>query len=69
MNSLLKVLVSIGMILGFVIFFGMIVIKSKSSESTTPMLFAAIFFFGLVAGLKAVWKKKKASHTSIDKKN
>lgn len=69
MSYLSKLLVTIGMVVGFIIFFGFIVIQTKSSGSATPMAFAAIFFFGLVAGLKAVWKKKDtAQNQHLDKR-
>ncbi len=69
MSYLSKLLVSIGMVIGFILFFGFIVIQTKTSGSATPMAFAAIFFFGLVAGLKAVWKKKETTQNHhLDKR-
>ncbi len=59
MSNLSKFLVTIGIIIGFFFLFGVIVIQSKQSGSSTPMVFGAILFFGLVAGIRAVWKKKK----------
>ncbi len=70
MSNLSKFLVTIGMIIGFFFLFGVIVIQSKQSGSSTPMIFGAILFFGLVAGIKAVWKKPKKENDNhhLDKR-
>jgi hypothetical protein len=68
MSYLSKLLVSIGMIFGFIIFLGVVLILTKSSGRGTFLAISAIFFFGLVAGLKAVWKKKETTQNQhLDK--
>lgn len=59
MSYFSKWLVSIGMIIGFGLFFGFMVIEIKSSGIAIPMTYAAIVFIVLVVNLKAVWKKKE----------
>lgn len=59
MSNLSKFLVTIGMIIGFFLIFGAIVIQKEQTGNSAYMAIAAIVFFGLVAGLRAVWKTKK----------
>ena len=70
MSSLSKFLVTVGMIVGFFFLFGVIVIQKEQSGNAGYMAFAAIIFFGLVAGIKAVWKKPKEENDNhhLDKR-
>lgn len=70
MSSLAKFLLTVIMIIGFFLIFGAIVIQKEQSGNAGYMAFAAIIFFGLVAGIKAVWKKPKAENDShhLDKR-
>jgi len=73
MKLITKVLVSIGIFIGFFFLFGIVVFMQKSNGNSTPGIFGLILAFGLFAGLKAVWKKpkeveEKDSH-QLDKKS
>lgn len=59
MSGLAKFLVTVIMIIGFFIIFGAIVIQKEKSGNAGFMAIGAIIFFGLIAGIKAVWKKPK----------
>lgn len=59
MNILSKLLVTIAMIIGFILLFGIIVIQIQKTDNSLLMAIPVIAFFGLVAGIKAIWKKKK----------
>ena len=50
-----KVIVTIGIIIGFIFLFGVIVASNKGSG--TPGLLGLILFAGMIAGIRAVWKK------------
>ena len=70
MGSLSKVIVTIIMIIGFFLIFGAIIIQKEQTGNSGYIAIAAIVFFGLVAGIKAVWKKKKDSDNhNLDKRN
>lgn len=62
-----KVIVTIGIFIGFFSLFGVIVLANKGSG--TPGLLGLILFAGLIAGLRAVWKKPaiKNEITETDK--
>lgn len=52
-----KVLVTIGIIIGFLFIFGLLTASQKGSENSTPGIFGIILMFGVIAGIRAVWKK------------
>ena len=52
-----KVLVTIGIIIGFIFLFGVLTASRKSGGSATPGIFGLILFGGMIAGIRAVWKK------------
>lgn len=62
-----KVIVTIGILIGFFFLFGVIVFANKGSG--TPGLLGLILFAGLIAGLRAVWKKPATKNeiTETDK--
>lgn len=70
MSSLAKFLVTVGMIVGFFFLFGVIVVMKEQSGSSIPLFFGVILFFGLFAGIKAVWKKPKEENDNhhLDKR-
>lgn len=57
MKSSSKILVTIGIIIGFLFLFGLVTASNKSSGHSTPGILGLILGFGLIAGLRAVWKK------------
>lgn len=59
MSNISKVLVTIGIIVGFLFFFGLLTASRSSEGNRTPGIFGIILFVGLIAGIKAVWKKEK----------
>ncbi len=59
MSNTSKVLVTIGIIIGFLFFFGLLTASRNSNGDKTPGIFGMILFVGMIAGIKAVWKKEK----------
>ena len=57
-----KIIVTIGIIIGFIFLFGIITYNSKSNGSSSPGIFGIILAIGLIAGIKAVWKKPSNDH-------
>jgi len=62
-----KVIVTIGIIIGFIFLFGVIVASNKGGG--TPGFLGLILFAGMVAGIRAVWKKPSPKNeiTETDK--
>lgn len=62
-----KIIVTIGILVAFFTLFGIIVFVNK--DGGTPGLLGLILFAGLIAGLRAVWKKSEVKNeiTEIDK--
>jgi F0F1-type ATP synthase assembly protein I len=60
-----KVIVTIGILIGFFFLFGIIVYANKGSG--TPGILGLILFMGLIAGLRAVWKKQTDKNEETDK--
>ena len=54
MSSGAKILVTVGIIIGFFLIFGLIV---ASNGGGRPGMFGIILAFGAIAGIRAVWKK------------
>lgn len=52
-----KVLVTIGIIIGFLFFFGLLTASRKGSGNSTPGILGIILFGGMIAGIRAIWKK------------
>lgn len=52
-----KVLVTIGIIIGFLFIFGLLTASRKGSGNSTPGILGIILMFGMIAGIRAVWKK------------
>lgn len=57
MSTVAKVVVTIGALVGFLFLFGVIVGLNKQSGNSTPGIWGIILLFGLIAGLRAIWKK------------
>lgn len=57
MSTLSKILVTIGIIIGFLLFFGILTAGRNNSGHSTPGILGIVLMVGLIAGLKAVWKK------------
>ncbi|NQY30390.1 MAG: hypothetical protein HRT69_13065 [Flavobacteriaceae bacterium] len=57
MSTGAKVLVTIGIIIGFIFLLGVLTASRKSGGSSTPGIFDLILFGGMIAGIRAVWKK------------
>lgn len=70
MSNTSKVLVTIGIIIGFLFFFGLLTASRTSGGNSTPGIFGIILFVGMIAGIKAVWKKEKDNDDNhqLDKK-
>ena len=70
MSNTSKVLVTIGIIIAFLFFFGLLTAARGSGGSKTPGIFGIILFVGMFAGIKAVWKKEKNNDDNhqLDKK-
>ena len=70
MSYISKILVTIGIIIGFLIFFGLLTASRSSDGNSTPGIFGIILFVGMIAGIKAVWKKVKENDDNhqLDKK-
>jgi hypothetical protein len=59
MSTAAKVLVTIGILIGFFFIFGALTYSRKSSGNATPGILGLILFGGVIAGIRAVWKKPK----------
>lgn len=57
MSNVSKILVTIGIVIGFLFFFGLLTASRSSGGNSTPGIFGIILFVGMIAGIKAVWKK------------
>ena len=68
-----KVLVTIGIIFGFLFIFGLLTASRNGSGNSTPGILGIILMFGLIAGIRAVWKKptddKDSDNHQLDKTN
>lgn len=62
-----KIIVTIGILIIFFFLFGIIVYANQ--DGGTPGLLGLILFAGLIAGLRAVWKKNESKNeiTKTDK--
>lgn len=67
LKNMSKIIVTIGILIAFFFLFGIIVFVNK--DGGTPGLLGLILFAGLIAGLRAVWKKpeSKSEITKTDK--
>lgn len=54
MSSTSRVLVTIGIIIGFIFIFGLLV---AGNSGKSPGFLGVILFFGMAAGIRAIWKK------------
>jgi len=70
MSNTSKVLVTIGIIIAFLFFFGLLTASRSSSGNSTPGVIGMILLVGMIAGIKAVWKKEKDNddYHQLDKK-
>jgi len=66
MSKLSKILVIAGMIFIFILIFAFLVNSRNSSGHSTPGIFGIILGFGLIAGIRAVWK---SNGTESEKNN
>ncbi len=57
MSNFSKVLVTIGAVIGFFFIFGIIIASQKGNGGSSPGIFGLILFGGLIAGIRAIWKK------------
>lgn len=72
MSNLSKTLVTIGIIAGFLILFAIVVVLKDGKESggsNNPGIFGIILFFGMMAGIRAVWKKSDLKNDDNQKLN
>ena len=58
MNTTSKIFVTIGAVVAFLFFFAILTHANKESGST-PGILGIILLLGLLAGLRAIWKKPK----------
>ena len=70
MSNISKIFVTIGIIIGFLFFFGLLTASRSSGGNSTPGIFGIILFVGMIAGIRAVWKKEKGNDDNhqLDKK-
>lgn len=70
MSNMSKILVTIGIIIGFIFVFGLLTASRSSGGNSTPGIFGIILFVGMIAGIKAVWKKENDNNNNhnLDKK-
>jgi len=70
MSNTSKVIVTIGIIIGFLFFFGLLTASRSSGGDKTPGIFGIILFVGMISGIKTVWKKEKNNDDNhqLDKK-
>ncbi len=54
-----KIIITIGIIIGFLFLFGLLTASRSSGGSSTPGIFGIILMVGMIAGIKSVWKKEK----------
>ena len=66
MSNTSKVLVTIGIIIGFIFLFGLLTASRSSGGNSTPGIFGIILFVGMIAGIKSVWKKEKEQENEDD---
>lgn len=59
-----KIIVTIGILIVFFFLFGVIVYANEGSGS--PGIIGLILFAGLIAGLRAVWKKPTAKNETSE---
>ena len=74
MNKLGKLIVTIVVIVVFIILFGIIVGVRTDSGAATPGILGLAVFAGMIAAIKAIWKKDKKENNNdnevdIDKYN
>ena len=70
MSKTSKILVTIGIIIAFLFFFGLLTASRSNGGNSTPGIFGIILLVGMIAGIKAVWKKEKDNDDNhqLDKK-
>ena len=70
MSNISKILVTIGIIIAFLFFFGLLTASRSSGGNSTPGIFFFFLLEGMIAGIKAVWKKEKDNDDNhqLDKK-
>ncbi|WP_322551455.1 hypothetical protein [Flavobacterium psychraquaticum] len=71
MTNTSKVIVTIGIIIGFIFFVGVLTASRSSTGHSTPGIFGIVLFGGMIAGIKAVWKKESKNdddNHQLDKK-
>ena len=66
MKTSSKILVTIGIVIAFLFFFGLVTAASKSSGHSTPGVLGLVLGFGLLAGLRSVWKKDDKGNDKND---
>ncbi len=66
MKTTSKIIVTIGIVIAFLIVFGLITALRNENGNSTPGIIGLILGFGAFAGIKAVWKNKEIEENSID---
>lgn len=66
MSNLSKTLVTVGIIIAFLVLFGLLTASRNSSGNSTPGIFGIILMVGMIAGIRSVWKKEKVTEDNED---
>lgn len=66
-----KIIVTVGIVIGFFFVFAAITYSSNKAGNATPGIISLILFIGAIAGIRAVWKKSDNNNDShqLDKTN
>lgn len=71
MSIVAKVIVTIGIIIGSIFLIGVLTAVRGGSENSRPGFLSLILAFGMIAGIRAVWKKpsdkKDVDNHQLDK--
>ncbi len=67
MNLLTKIMLTVGIVMGFFFILGYIIIYSKNGGGATSGFFGVILVFVSIVVLKAIWKKTNANNNTYSK--
>lgn len=66
MRTTSKIIVTIGIVIAFLIIFGVLTALRNENGNSTPGIIGLILGYGAFAGIKAVWKNKEIGKNNID---